>query len=385
MHIPFCVQKCAYCDFLSGPAARETQEAYVRALKGEIRESREMGRRYEVSAVFFGGGTPSVLKGEEIAGILEEIREDFSLRRDTEITVECNPGTLTAEKLDWYRRAGINRLSLGLQSAQNRELRLLGRIHTWEEFLESFRLVREAGFRNINIDLMSALPGQTRESWADTLEKVAALEPEHISAYSLILEEGTPLYERYKGREELSPCDWRDKREASQEVGKGLVLLPDEDTERQMYYDTKDILGSRGFHRYEISNYALPGRECRQNLGYWRRTEYRGFGIGAASLVDGYRFQNGRELLPYIKGQYSTEEEETLTDADILSETMFLGLRTAVGVRLTDQMRQVYKKVIEKHISQGLLTEQDGKLRLTDRGIDISNWVLADFLLDTEL
>lgn len=376
IHIPFCVKKCAYCDFLSAPASEEIQREYVQALKQEIWENRKLGQDYEVASVFLGGGTPSILKGGQIAELLAELAKYFIRESDAEITVECNPGTLTAEKLDWYQRAGVNRLSLGLQSAQDTELKILGRIHTWEMFLHSYSLAREAGFTNINIDLMCALPGQTRESWKDTLEKVADLDPEHISAYSLIIEEGTPFYKWYG--------EGPHKTSGNGGKAENLPPLPDEDTERQMYYDAKGFLREKGYHAYEISNYAKAGRECRHNLGYWRRTEYKGFGIGAASLLDGCRIQNSRELQPYLDRQFTPAERECLTPADILSETMFLGLRTVEGVCLTNQMRRIYRGVLEKHYAHGLLCEQDGFLRLTERGIDVSNWVLADFLLDKE-
>ena len=213
LHIPFCVRKCAYCDFLSAPASRETREQYVEALKEEIRRAGELGERYRIETVFFGGGTPSLLEGRQTAEILETLSQVMPFAGDTEITVECNPGTLTEEKLGAYRAAGVNRLSIGLQSADNRELLLLGRIHTFEEFLENYELARKKGFRNLNVDLMSALPGQTREGWLRTLEKVTDLEPEHISAYSLIIEEGTPFYDRYR------------------EGAPGFRELPDEDTD----------------------------------------------------------------------------------------------------------------------------------------------------------
>ena len=264
IHIPFCVRKCAYCDFLSAPADAETRDAYVRALKEEIRSAGELDGSYEGATVFFGGGTPSLLAGDELAGILDEISGQLLLRSDAEITVECNPGTLDRKKLEAYKRAGINRLSIGLQSADNRELRALGRIHTWEEFRENYEGVRELGFSNVNVDLMSALPGQTREGWKTTLEKVTDLNPEHISAYSLIIEEGTPFYEKYR------------------EGGSCEAELPGEDLDRLMYEDTRAFLREKGYERYEISNYAKPGYECRHNLSYWERTDYKGFGIGAA-------------------------------------------------------------------------------------------------------
>ena len=374
VHIPFCVRKCAYCDFLSAPATEAVQTEYIEALKQEIREDANLSREYEVSTVFFGGGTPSILPGEQIEAVLDELRRQFEFRHEAEITVECNPGTLTREKLVCYGRAGVNRLSIGLQSARNEELKALGRIHTWETFLESYDLAREAGFSNINVDLMSALPGQTLGSWRDTLKKVLKLKPEHISAYSLIIEEGRPFYEMYGDGNEESRGDCRIQ----------LPDLPDEDDERQMYYDTKALLEEAGYFRYEISNYSKPGRECRHNLGYWRRVDYKGFGIGAASLLSGCRLQNESDLAAYLRREFAYASRETLTWADELSETMFLGLRTTEGVKLTEEMRRVYEAVLEKYISQGFLKEQSGSLQLTEAGLDVSNCILAEFLLDQE-
>ncbi len=357
VHIPFCVKKCAYCDFLSAPAEESVQKAYVERLLEEIRMSGALSKAYEASTVFFGGGTPSILPSDWLCGILEVLRREFSFREDAEITVEANPGTVDKKKLLEYRRAGVNRLSLGLQSAENEELRLLGRIHTWEQFLESFRMARETGFGNINVDLMSALPGQTRESYHRTLEKVLALSPEHLSAYSLILEEGTPFYEKYKGHPEL---------------------LPSEEEERQMYDDTRDLLEDRGYERYEISNYAKPGYACRHNLGYWERVDYKGYGLGAASLLHSIRYTNQMVLTEYLKG--NTEgTKEPLTAQAVREEYFFLGLRKTRGVD-PGIYRGHYKELIQKLQMQQLLEEKDGKICLTDRGIDLSNYVLAQFL-----
>lgn len=364
IHIPFCVQKCAYCDFLSAPADEAVRERYIDALKEEIRQQKPFGSEYKVISIFIGGGTPSILEGAQIAEILKEIRNYFAVEADAEITIECNPGTLSEDKLSCYKKSGINRLSLGLQSADNQELKLLGRIHTYEEFLESFSLARKVGFGNLNVDLMSALPGQTKESWQETLRQVIALNPEHISAYSLIIEEGTPFYERYKpgGREEY--------------------LLPDEDLERQMYYDTGDILGTAGYERYEISNYAKPGFECRHNLGYWERREYLGLGLGASSLIKGIRYQNHKKLSAYLKGDYTHEEVQKLTRQEEQEETMFLGLRKAEGVLLTEELLEVYKETLQRLQQKGLLLWEGGRVRLTDLGIDVSNYALAEFLQD---
>lgn len=364
IHIPFCVQKCEYCDFLSAPADEAVRERYIDALKEEIRQQKSFGSEYKVISIFIGGGTPSILEGAQIAEILKEIRNYFAVEADAEITIECNPGTLSEDKLSCYKKSGINRLSLGLQSADNQELKLLGRIHTYEEFLESFSLARKVGFGNLNVDLMSALPGQTKESWQETLRQVIALNPEHISAYSLIIEEGTPFYERYKpgGQEEY--------------------LLPDEDLERQMYYDTGDILGAAGYERYEISNYAKPGFECRHNLGYWERREYLGLGLGASSLIKGVRYQNHKKLSAYLKGDYTHEEVQKLTRREEQEETMFLGLRKAEGVLLTEELLEVYKGTLQRLQQKGLLLWEGGRVRLTDLGIDVSNYALAEFLQD---
>ena len=254
LHIPFCVQKCKYCDFLSAPALAGERREYVESLCRQIRKYHELAKAYHVVSIFIGGGTPSLLESCQMERIAEAVRETFLLEEDVEFTIEANPGTLTMEKLETYRKLGVNRLSLGLQSADNDELKRLGRIHTYEEFLESFRLARQAGFGNINVDLMSGIPGQTLTGFEHTLQTVAELGPEHISAYGLIIEEGTPFYEMYgeKGRER------------AQHAGE----LPDEETERKMYHRTREILEGYGFLRYEISNYAKPGFSCRHNLGY---------------------------------------------------------------------------------------------------------------------
>ena len=258
VHIPFCVKKCDYCDFLSGPAAPQRQKAYIRALLSEI-EAVSLGCEREVVSVFIGGGTPSVLEPELITQVLDKLIQSFHITPDAEITIEANPGTLHTEKLKAYREHGVNRLSLGLQSPDEQELKALGRIHSYREFLESFHLAREAGFTNINVDLMSAIPGQSYEGWIQNLCTVAALGPEHISAYSLIVEEGTPFAQR-------------------------TLDLPDEDTEYRMYEDTANVLGEYGYCQYEISNYARPGYACRHNIGYWKRMDYLGLGLGLSLI-----------------------------------------------------------------------------------------------------
>ena len=272
IHIPFCVRKCHYCDFLSAPCDDETRQTYVEVLCTEIQQRAEQFKDKKVDTIFFGGGTPSILSIEQTKQIVSTIRKYFQILPDTEISMEMNPGTVDRKKLETYKKLGINRLSIGLQSADNEELKILGRIHTWEDFLQTWELVREVGFDNVNIDLMSALPGQTVESYEGTLRKVLALKPEHISAYSLIVEEGTLFYEWFESDNE------KEKRVTNKK-------LPDENTDRQMYELTKKLLEEQGYYRYEISNYALKGYECKHNIGYWKRKEYLGLGLGAASLL----------------------------------------------------------------------------------------------------
>lgn len=437
IHIPFCIRKCSYCDFLSGPADRDRQNAYLQALRQEIRlagiwrrrqpagnrpdppsehardqQSRKSGGAEKVTSLFIGGGTPSAVEAERIADILGQIRESFPVAADAEITMEANPGTLTEEKLRVYREAGINRLSLGLQSADDQELKLLGRIHTWQDFLENYQAAREAGFANINIDLMSALPGQTVSSWEKTLRRTIDCQPEHISAYSLILEEGTPFYDRYAPHPEE---------------------LPDEDSDREMYHLTKTILAEAGYDRYEISNYSKPGYACRHNVGYWTRVPYLGLGLGASSLYQERRFHNTADMEKYIRilseeghaqdirqitggcseqGPWAStpygsrqnsplsvesdpgrlrqirEEEEILTLPDRMEEFMFLGLRLTAGIQEEAFTRQfgvtldaVYGKQLSAMVEQGLMVRTGGGYCLTDWGLDVSNQIFARFLL----
>lgn len=377
VHIPFCVRKCEYCDFLSAPAGADTQQEYVRNLLLEIEQKGVHCTDYEVTTIFFGGGTPSILKAGWIADILDAIHRNFKVRKDAEITIECNPGTLTFEKLSIYKSAGINRISVGLQSASDAELRELGRIHTYEDFLKSYDLIRKKGFSNVNIDLMAALPGQTLKSYEQTLRRVLALKPEHISAYSLIIEEGTPFYEKYEADELL-----REKGEKPQ-------MLPSEETERLMYERTKELLLAHGYERYEISNYARRGYACRHNIGYWRRENYLGFGLGSASLLENERFHNTTDLTDYLGGDYLAYEQEKLDKKSQMEEFMFLGLRMTDGIS-TECFRQtfgltvelVYGPVLEQQIADQLLRKEDGRIFLTERGLDVSNYVMAQFLLD---
>lgn len=371
LHMPFCVRKCAYCDFLSFPSGAKTQRMYAKRLMEDIGV---MGKRYgeiPVETIFIGGGTPSVPDSGLIVEIMEHVRHAFHVADGAEISMEANPGTVTREKLTDYRKAGINRLSFGLQSANDRELKLLGRIHTWAEFLESFTLARECGFANLNIDLMSALPGQTCESWKETLSRVTDLDPEHISAYSLIIEEGTPFGERY-GSEE------------------GRKLLPDEDSEREMYHETKRFLKDCGYERYEISNYAKPGRECRHNIGYWTGVPYLGLGLGASSYLDGCRFTVNPDMKQYLEekpGMFT--DIEKLTKKDMEEEFFYVGLRMTAGVSLSEferrfgiSAKEVYPGLMETFVKEKAAHFEGDRFVLTDYGLDVSNYIIAQFLQD---
>ena len=377
LHIPFCVRKCRYCDFLSFAKDKEVQNAYVQALCEEIKGWDGFVNR-PISTIFIGGGTPTILPAREISRILETIQEkrDQRFPAPEEITIECNPGTVDEADLQTFLSSGINRISFGLQSADNRELETLGRIHSWEEFLESYRLARKAGFENINVDLMSALPGQTPAGWRSTLEKVLALQPEHISAYSLIIEEGTPFYQIYG---EADRCRREDEPQS---------LLPSEEEEREMYEDTGRILAAHGYHRYEISNYAKGGKECRHNCGYWTGIEYKGFGLGASSLLQKRRYRNTESLESYLDGAWQPEMVEALTRENEMEETVILGLRMMEGVsgekfyqKYGKHLTDIYEETIRKYVKMGLMEADKQGIRLTESGISVSNVILSDFLI----
>lgn len=391
LHIPFCIKKCDYCDFLSSTADSKTMECYTKALIREIELSREKMRQYLVDTVFIGGGTPSVLKGKVIEEIMTALRENAPISKNAEITIECNPGTIDAEKLYSYKKAGINRISFGLQSAHDKELKNIGRIHTYEQFLESYHMAEKIGFENINIDLMSGLPGQSLKSYQETLERVIELNPPHISAYSLIVEEGTKMFQRVEHA-----------------MAEGRTILPMEEEERNMYYLTKELLQKAGYERYEISNYAKAGYTCRHNAGYWKRKEYLGFGIGASSLYQEERYKNVDDIGLYMNvllGRDKTydREETAMSDRDILveieenqqklsikeqmEEFMFLGLRMMEGVSVQEFQEKfnkpygdIYGRITERFVEQKLLEWKKKHIRLTERGIDLSNYVMAEFL-----
>ena len=419
IHIPFCVKKCAYCDFLSFASDEATKERYVDALCEEIRANRENAEEYTVETVYFGGGTPSVLSVEQIGEIFRTILETFSVRgfvnetpgtkekkekkklrlgkkkeeelveKETsevrlqrvqngelaEVTIEVNPGTADKEKFAALYELGFNRLSMGLQSAVASELSCLGRIHTKEQFAECVTAAREVGFRNISGDLMSGLPGQTEETLTESINFLLAQQPEHISVYSLQIEEGTEFAKRYG------------------EDGPEKEMLPDEDADRAMYELTGRLLEEAGYTRYEISNYAKEGFESRHNSSYWKGTEYLGLGLGASSLMSNARFHNTTDMDQYIVGvndPFSLREDmERLVQKELMEEFMFLGLRMCKGIEKAEFKRKfkcdietIYGDVMKRLVSQGVLEEAEGRVFLTPRGIDVSNVVLAEFLLD---
>ena len=375
VHIPFCEKKCLYCDFLSFSAEDDLHKAYVDKLIEEIRVQAKNYSDYQISSIFIGGGTPSVIKAVYISNIMSAIYEAFIVESLAEVSIECNPGTVDIDKLLVYKQSGINRISVGLQSSIDKELQHLGRVHTYADFLYSYEKIRESGYKNVNIDLMSALPWQTLDSWKSTLKKVVMLKPEHISAYSLIIEEGTEFSKIYGSPE-------------------GRKFLPTEEVERDMYHSTIDILKNYGYERYEISNYAKPGYESKHNIGYWTGEEYLGFGIGASSYVYGRRFHVEKDIKKYldinmkrdIMPLYQNIHE--LSAKEKMEEFMFLGLRLTKGVLVTDfydrfgmELIDVFEKPIQKNISFGLLKYENLYLKLTDKGLDLSNRVMGDFLL----
>lgn len=369
VHIPFCIQKCNYCDFCSFQASKETIDTYMNQL---LREIRFWGKRLDetvISTVFIGGGTPSCIDAEYIRCLCECIKEQFVLKQNAEISMEVNPGTVDDKKMETYYHSGINRLSFGLQSTREEELRYLGRIHTYEDFLNSYEFARSSGFENINIDLMSSIPKQTITSYEETLRTTAKLKPEHISAYSLIVEDGTPFARNPK-------------------LGQDL---PSEEEEVRMYEMTGEILGEYGYEKYEISNYSLPGKECQHNLGYWSLVPYLGVGLNASSYLGKKRFENPSKLQDYLQlttFESAWQQAEVLSKEAQIEEFMFLGLRKTEGVSkkefketFYESMDTLYGNIIENAMEKGWMKEKNQRISLTEQGILISNQILCEFLL----
>ena len=368
LHIPFCVKKCGYCDFYSGVYDQEKGARYYNALLSEFGRAKESGRleNYTIDTVYIGGGTPSIIPPEMIRGLLQDLRDKFHFSEDAEISMEANPGTVTREKLRVYKEAGINRLSIGLQSTDDRLLKLLGRIHDYRTFLNSYVMAREAGFDNINIDLIFGIPGQSVEDWELSLVKTAKLSPDHLSAYSLIVEEETPFAGLYGER------------------GTKKDELPSEEAERQMYHLTEEVLKSYGFSRYEISNYAKEGKICRHNWNCWSYEPYIGFGAAAASFFEGKRFRNVNSL---DFGRFSRKDAETLDTDDQMNEYMLLGLRKIPGVSDEEFKKRFGISLFERFRSEisylkknGLLKQEEDRVFLTARGLDLANQVFLCFV-----
>ena len=380
VHIPFCVKKCNYCDFLSFSCDERTQLEYADALIREIEYYAPQYQDYMVNTIYIGGGTPSWLNEDKLVEILEAIYRNYMVFADAEVSMECNPGTVTPAKLEKYRKAGINRLSIGLQSADNEELELLGRVHTYEQFLKTYEWARNAGFTDISVDLISGLPYQTTEKFLKTLQKVVRLKPNHISAYSLIIEKGTPFYETYR---------WD---MVMQEAGKPTEALPSENEVYRMCKVTQDYLKKAGYVQYEISNFAQPGYECLHNSGYWTRENYLGLGLGAASLIENVRYTNTTELYEYLDNTKDIQKKcfaQEVSRKAQMEEFMFLGLRMTKGIERRRFEKEfgisiegIYAEVLEKLKKNGLIEAKEGRIALTERGADISNYVLAQFLLD---
>ena len=389
---------------MSFAAPERVYRDYMDKLLEEICGQGPNFQEYRVSTIFVGGGTPSILPADLIMELFATLSENFDISLDAEITMEANPGTLTMEKLEVYRQSGVNRLSIGLQSADDKELKYLGRIHSFDSFLKSYQRARQAGFKNINVDLMSALPGQDVYSWKNTLKKVMMLKPEHISAYSLIIEEGTPFYERFGEPQRKLDCGAQmagtlpAPKTAAEVAARAAVMtlpdLPAEDTDREMYHLTKEMMSAHGYERYEISNYAKKGYECRHNIGYWTGVEYLGLGLGASSYTYGYRYHNTENLQEYLslnlyEGGAAARDIEELSLEDKMEEFMFVGLRMMKGVsgsefldRFGQNMWNVYGDALKKLEQQGLIEVDAPMVRLTELGIDVSNVVLSEFLLD---
>lgn len=364
LHFPFCVRKCNYCDFCSVPHCKDMAERYTARLIKEIR-SYKRDERIKLSTLFFGGGTPSLMTVEQMEAVMTAVRESFCISTDAEASIEINPGTCTKEKLLAYKRMGINRISFGLQSVHQNEMKRLGRIHSLEEFTSAYTDARSVGFDNISVDLMYGIPEQTIQSFTATLDLVISLSPEHISVYGLIVEEGTPFFE---DRERLD--------------------LPDEDTECDMYESACRMLGDTGYHHYEISNYAKPGFECRHNLKYWRDLEYIGVGASAYSYFEGFRFGNTRSIEEYI----SSDEPKYIYNERIDFESSafeysMMRLRLAEGLNLSEYEKTFgrpfigeNREAIERFTDMGLMSLTDGVLSFTERGFYLSNSVLSSIL-----
>lgn len=381
VHIPFCKHKCNYCDFCSFENKEDLIEEYIKWLKIEIEDVGKTNKQdvkeqrdipFLVKTIYIGGGTPSFLDSKYILEIMQTIKAYFNILSQAEITIEVNPGTVTLEKLQDYFNCGINRLSIGLQSTYDILLKKIGRIHTYQEFLDTYRLARGVGFKNINVDLMLGLPNQTIREIQNSVEEIIGLEPEHISLYSLIVEEGTKIEKQLQQKE---------------------FILPDEVVERKMYWNTKKLLEKNGYVHYEISNFAKAGYESKHNSDCWDQKEYIGFGVGAHSYTNGIRYSNVEKIEEYIKNYEEEKSEnnfvfqEKQNNKDMEKEFMLLGLRKIRGVSIQDFKTKfvdnpvfVYHSELEKLVNEGLLEIDGDKIKLTNKGLDLANLVWEEFI-----
>ncbi|HEY5563449.1 MAG TPA: radical SAM family heme chaperone HemW [Clostridiaceae bacterium] len=362
IHIPFCKSKCIYCDFNSYSKMENLMEQYSLALAKEINNL-----PHELfDTIYIGGGTPTYLSLSSLNIIFEEI-DKLNKAKDIEFTIEANPGTVDEAKLEFLIRKGVNRISIGVQAFQNNLLKTLGRIHNTQEALDSFHMARRAGFNNINIDLMFGIPKQTSSNWKESLDILVALKPEHVSCYSLIIEEETPLYNIYN---------------------EGKLLLPKEEEERAMYHYAIDFLKSCGYNQYEISNFASNGFESIHNIKYWELEEYYGCGAGAHSYINKIRYMNYEKIEEYINAKESKIILNKNSELDEIEEFMFMGLRKTTGIskaaftnKFNLNIEYYYKDVIKKHVKNKLLHEDSNRIYLSNMGMDLSNIVMVDFLL----
>ena len=368
VHIPFCKQKCSYCDFISYCDKNDLIEKYIKALKQEIENSSV--NEYEISTIYIGGGTPSYIESKYISEILKTIKQKYNISKNVEITIEVNPGTVTKEKLRDYVEAGINRISIGLQSCNNNLLKMIGRIHTYEEFLSTYKLAREVGFKNINVDLMIGLPNQTLDDVKKSLEEISKLNPEHISVYSLIVEEGTPIEKK---------------------IAKGQLKLPNEELEREEYWEVKKFLENLGYKHYEISNFAKTGYESKHNLNCWEQKEYLGFGAAAHSYMKKTRYSNTENIEKYINQEMQSEQlhivHEVQKEEEQKKEYMLLGLRKIDGVQISSFKNKFgcnpimeFKNELNKLTQEGLIEIDLDQIKLTEKGIDLANIVWEEFI-----
>ena len=368
IHIPFCIKKCEYCDFVSYCNKKEYVPQYINALKKEIKNN--INKEYKITTIYIGGGTPSSIEENYIADIIETIKlnmndEDLKDFENIEVTIEVNPGTVNKEKLQVYKKIGINRLSIGLQETHNELLKSIGRIHTYEEFIKTYKLARKIGFNNINVDLMIALPNQTIQDIKENLEKITKLNPEHISVYSLILEEGTPFYNKYN---------------------ENKIKLPDEELERNMYWYVKNTLENNGYMHYEISNFSKKGFESKHNMNCWNQEEYLGFGLAAHSYNNRIRYSNTNSIEEYIKGSNKIiHEEQTLEDMQ--KEYMLLGLRKIEGINIQKFKNKfaqnpifIFKEQLNKLVDEELIIVDGNEIKLTNKGLDLANIVWEEFV-----